>query len=1238
MAKESAVKALVRLQFDCRAQGKLTKKIVSRAMEASQTAKSIKVKTMDTTIRTQTENGSINDVSGKCIDCTFEVLNFMGVSRPIINYVIFCHQEDSNWPLEEGMKVKEKFDEIFNSIKYQKCLKQIKDVRKLQMDEGRKEKTHMGHYQSDKEYAEKLQKDLFSRKTNSEALQNSMDRIDESLKPILEGLKEVAKDEEGFGEIQKKLAEAETGRDHVKKEKELLEKQITEILPESMDEVDIETKRNGIEKETKKSELEIKNLNEVVEEHDQNIRKVDLNSRKNAAEIGKAMEAKDRHKDNINEKDSQIMKISDELGIHMNEDEDIFHLLEKEEKRATNQTNLLKAQTKEKENTIGEEIDSLKSKKTGFEERKKREQHDLMGFKKEIAQIKRQLNDLDGAAEKLERIKKDWEQAGARLEEEKTKHDLKSLSEEIDQERETIKDLEREENKVREERKALEEVQTTLNQISHIEDDIKTKQEKVTKLMNKRQNEFLQLFESVPSTKRLKALWKDNEETSSKKMEEIKAERAKLEAEKTAKKNSKKDLKRSYDQKMSRLQTLESKISEVLGPSEDLDEEIEKVTENLEKSRKELQVKEAGKFTYREMIERMQRMDCPACPTCNRAFIKKDEATELISDLEELISLIPSKVKNLETKVKNLQRKLETLQKIRPEAHEMASLKKDVEESSSKLSLVDKDIKSLETRLEEGEEDWSIIEMQTSLLKQVSDDVQMIDNLSKEVSTLTERKEELGLTIIGGKGRDIKEVRAEEDTLTKKIKIARKNLDQCQETVSKQTSLINELESRKNKLTEKKLEIEGQQQQRSNMMEKKDELERKVGKCEAEVRKCDSELGPVKEELEQAEERKRKCVKQGEEEVKALQMKERKIERFKDNLLKLEASIQKYIKDGQESKLAELKKLKSSLEAEATELQQEKKETMERISKLKLDVSNQESRRRMFDDNLRLREYISQESRFTRQVEKYKKQMDDADWEVVSKRKTDLTREYQKLHTEKSAKEGQKAEIERNIKSMETELKQPKWKNAAMKYKEMAIKTHLRLKVAADLDKYYRALDFAIMRFHKEKMKVINKIIRELWKSTYKGNDIDYIEIKANEENEQSTGADKKKTYNYRVVMIKGGTELDMRGRCSAGQKVLSSLIIRLALAETFSTNCGIIALDEPTTNLDRENIESLAEALAEIVEKRAVQRNFQLVVITHDEDFIEQLARNDKIHYYQRVSRDENGLSLVKKCNTSGT
>ena len=45
--------------------------------------------------------------------------------------------------------------------------------------------------------------------------------------------------------------------------------------------------------------------------------------------------------------------------------------------------------------------------------------------------------------------------------------------------------------------------------------------------------------------------------------------------------------------------------------------------------------------------------------------------------------------------------------------------------------------------------------------------------------------------------------------------------------------------------------------------------------------------------------------------------------------------------------------------------------------------------------------------------------------------------------------------------------------------------------------------------------------------------------------------------------MVKGDVELDMRGRCSAGQKVLASIIIRLALAESFGQGCGVLALDE---------------------------------------------------------------------------
>ena len=39
-----------------------------------------------------------------------------------------------------------------------------------------------------------------------------------------------------------------------------------------------------------------------------------------------------------------------------------------------------------------------------------------------------------------------------------------------------------------------------------------------------------------------------------------------------------------------------------------------------------------------------------------------------------------------------------------------------------------------------------------------------------------------------------------------------------------------------------------------------------------------------------------------------------------------------------------------------------------------------------------------------------------------------------------------------------------------------------------DLDKFYCAMDRAIMAYHRTKMDEINKIIRELWRTTYRGN------------------------------------------------------------------------------------------------------------------------------------------------------
>ena len=56
--------------------------------------------------------------------------DLIGVPRAVLEHVVLCHQEEANWPLQEGAKLKERFDQIFESDRYTKALTDIKKLRK----------------------------------------------------------------------------------------------------------------------------------------------------------------------------------------------------------------------------------------------------------------------------------------------------------------------------------------------------------------------------------------------------------------------------------------------------------------------------------------------------------------------------------------------------------------------------------------------------------------------------------------------------------------------------------------------------------------------------------------------------------------------------------------------------------------------------------------------------------------------------------------------------------------------------------------------------------------------------------------------------------------------------------------------------------------------------------------------------------------------------------------------------
>ncbi|KAJ3123383.1 DNA repair protein rad50, partial [Nowakowskiella sp. JEL0407] len=154
VANTSEVKAQVKLRFKS-ISGKLL--VATRSISATQKKQSLTQKTLDSTLSyTDPKTNKKFALSSKCSELDKEIPNHLGVCPAILENVIFCHQEDSHWPLSEPSVLKKKFDEIFAATRYTKALEAIKKLRKEKATNLKLETQRLSHLKSNKIKAEKI--------------------------------------------------------------------------------------------------------------------------------------------------------------------------------------------------------------------------------------------------------------------------------------------------------------------------------------------------------------------------------------------------------------------------------------------------------------------------------------------------------------------------------------------------------------------------------------------------------------------------------------------------------------------------------------------------------------------------------------------------------------------------------------------------------------------------------------------------------------------------------------------------------------------------------------------------------------------------------------------------------------------------------------------------------------------------------------------------------------------------
>ncbi|XP_034034944.1 DNA repair protein RAD50 [Thalassophryne amazonica] len=678
----------------------------------------------------------------------------------------------------------------------------------------------------------------------------------------------------------------------------------------------------------------------------------------------------------------------------------------------------------------------------------------------------------------------------------------------------------------------------------------------------------------------------------------------------------------------------EEKFFSVCG-SQDLEQDLGKLQEDLDKISKQRAMLAGATAVYTQFISQLTEETEPCCPVCQRTFPSEPDLQEVINDMQSKLRLVPDKLKSAEQDLRRKERKKDEMMALRPVRQSIVQFQeKELPELRNRLQSVNRDIERLKNDVEEQDTLLSTLISEEETAKTCLQDISLMDRYLMDLKELERKIVQQAAKLQGvDLNKTIQQVNQEKqetqhriDTTSSKMELKRKLIQDQQDQIQILKSAVNETKA-------EKLQLSSDMQKQQQLEEQCVEFTTEIQALTRDIREAKEQLSPLSAALEKLQkekqelvERRRQRQEEGQEKINAIK------ERVK-TITTLERDITKYIDEGKEEykerKESELQETNTQLH----EAEKHKEKINKEIGNIRQDIDTQKVQERWLQDNLTLRKRVEELKEVVAKREALLKDMGNMQVLQLRQERREVERKLEDLKKDRSIALGRQKGFEEEILQKRKELREDQYDKADERYKNKMIIMRTTELVSKDLDLYYKALDQSIMKFHSMKMDEINKIIRDLWRTTYRGQDIEYVEIRSDVDENSSAGV-RRRTYNYRVVMVKGDTALDMRGRCSAGQKVLASLIIRLALAETFCLNCGILALDEPTTNLDRENIESLAHALVEIIKSRSRQRNFQLLVITHDEDFVELLGRSSYIEHFYRIRKNLDQNSEITKCS----
>ncbi|KAJ1513563.1 DNA repair protein rad50 [Coelomomyces lativittatus] len=1227
LSNELEVKAQVKLKFR---NSKKQEMVCTRSIQVTQKAKQIQQKSLESVLETfDPITKKRISLSTKCANLDAELPIHLGISSAILDNVIFCHQEESNWPLGEPATLKKKFDEIFASTRYTKALEHIRSLKKereieLKSDlawlKQKEDKHHRAELLQSKK--ETLQERILTVDAEVDKLKNQLEDYEKNLKELVDHVSRI----ETLNKQLLHLGEQKKGLLETLKE---LKKNIRILRTDASDhelEEDLLNMKQQLEQQgplNHQLEMEKKQLSQVMIE-------VRSKIQKNLTEKGR-LEIEIEHYHRLVEQRRELMK---NAASFFKLD---FSVLELTEEKLTNWIRKMRDQA---------EAAFLKV-KYEIEKRHTSHQEKIQTLKGNLITISTRAQHeesiLSKNLQKRETLNQQWEALNSQtLEIDSLQLKIKENEDLLTAKKLKLEELlahgklgalQKEEVKVTYEIARLNHQLTSLNPLSENlfllntkESLMKDEKSKFESLNRTWQTKHL-LLDSFPSDFNFNVA---NEITAVKdELQALEKEHRDLES-KLAEKNKEIDgIKTRLSFELDEITSLEVYVKQLAATNnahfkeaQDFKNALDSQEQLVHSLDMDLQSQRVFKQTL-DVLEKESNGN-KQCKLCNAPLDSLDALNRVSENVSKLTSSIPLRLQDGGRQLDEEKIKLSELRESQPNLILL-------EQYQSKLNLLKNS--DLNERLNNAlhlKENLNIHRNQLQLqLNEKHQELLLLEsilNTKQEIEKLECDCILLRSTLSDSNGAQLDVIQVQLATLNSRDMAIRKEMALENETIQAFLSEITSLQTMLGEYQSRLVSFRTEQLKKETYYSELNEVNKEIDTLQLTLNTLTSQKMEFEDSLKVLNDDFKTMAEKDNEQVTQGEQRMGQIESYVHQCTRLDEQLLAYSEADKNSAMASLIKNTEELHLQLSSLETKKNEIEKNIQSMQQSQSEWAIKEREILDNLSYREKQERLNLSDQQIQESLEQLREYEKKQYTFRLQETKTKHMEALKEHSKLLGEKSQLELNLQQVSNELTQD-YADTQKDFRYQQIKVRTSELANKDLEQYAKALDTAIMKYHTLKMDEVNKIIRELWVQIYQGNDIETVEIRSDKESTRGF-----RQFSYRIVMISHGRELEMRGRCSAGQKVLASLVIRMALAESFSSNCGILALDEPTTNLDRENIEALAEALHTILHARQHQSNFQLIIITHDEDFVRLIGKSEFASHYIRVFKNKGKCSKLER------